>query len=97
LVQPRNHSEIVESDEGVLTIEEHKNRLDKLFITVIGRMKMEREGWLIGYMLTAYQAAVAATLVQLQHLLKIIYVCEKHYFCVNQKKIDLCRYSLRGR
>ncbi len=50
--------------EGVLTIEEQKNRLNKLFITVIGRMGIERDGWLL---LTVYQAAVAATLVRLQH------------------------------
>ncbi len=31
-------------------------------------MEIERDGWLTGYILTAYQAAVAATLVRLQHL-----------------------------
>ncbi len=44
--------------------------LNKLFITVIGRMEIERDGWLTGYILTEYEAAFAATLVRLQHLSK---------------------------
>jgi hypothetical protein len=79
----------------VLTIEEQKNRLNKLFITVIGRMRIEKDGWLIGYLLTAYQAAVAATLVRPQHLSKSNILWQKGFkltadFRINQIGMTFC-------